>query len=229
MDTGQGVTILVSVVAYMGICVVVGLWALRRTRSSADFFMAGRNLGVIVTGFAVFSSIMSGFGFVGGPGLVYHMGMSSLWLVLISAPMGTCISFYLLGKRIRLLAELKESVSLPDVVAARYNSQLTRLLASLSILLGVMGYLGDPDSGHGYRPAGHHRQHSNRPVESGSLCGRIFCSPGFLLRHRRHYRLGLHGRGSGLHYGDCCPVGVPGRQHGRSRWLCRHVSDHWGR
>ena len=141
MDTDRGVTILFSVVFYMGICVVVGLWALRRTRSSADFFMAGRNLGVIVTGFAVFSSIMSGFGFVGGPGLVYHMGMSSLWMV-ISAPMGTCISFYLLGKRIRLLAELKESVSLPDVVAARYNSQLTRLLASLSILLGVMGYLG---------------------------------------------------------------------------------------
>ena len=141
MDTDRGVTILFSVVVYMGICVVVGLWALRRTRSSADFFMAGRNLGVIVTGFAVFSSIMSGFGFVGGPGLVYHMGMSSLWMV-ISAPMGTCISFYLLGKRIRLLAELKESVSLPDVVAARYNSQLTRLLASLSILLGVMGYLG---------------------------------------------------------------------------------------
>ncbi len=141
MDTDRGLTILFSVIFYMGICIVVGLWALRRTRSSADFFMAGRNLGVIVTGFAVFSSIMSGFGFVGGPGLVYHMGMSSLWMV-ISAPMGTCISFYLLGKRIRLLAELKESVSLPDVVAARYKSRLTRLLTSLAILLGVMGYLG---------------------------------------------------------------------------------------
>ena len=141
METDRGVTILFSVVVYMGICIAVGLWALRRTRSSADFFMAGRNLGVMVTGFAVFSSIMSGFGFVGGPGLVYHMGMSSLWMV-ISAPMGTCISFYLLGKRIRLLAELKESVSLPDVVAARYKSRLTRLLTSLAILLGVMGYLG---------------------------------------------------------------------------------------
>ena len=54
MDTDRGFTILFSVVVYMGICVVVGLWALRRTRSSADFFMAGRNLGVIVTGFAVF-------------------------------------------------------------------------------------------------------------------------------------------------------------------------------
>ena len=109
MDNGGGFTVLISVVVYMGICIFVGLWALRKTKSSTDFFMAGRNLGVIVTGFAVFSSIMSGFGFVGGPGLVYHMGMSSMWMV-IGAPMGTCISFYLLGKRIRLLAELKNSV-----------------------------------------------------------------------------------------------------------------------
>jgi len=42
----------------------------------------------------------------------------------------------------RAEAELKESVSLPDVVAARYNSRLTRLLTSVAILLGVMGYLG---------------------------------------------------------------------------------------
>jgi len=141
IELGRGLTVLLSVVFYMGICVAVGLWALRRTKSSTDFFMAGRDLGIIVTGFAVFSSIMSGFGFVGGPGLVYHMGMSSMWMV-IGAPMGTCISFYLLGKRIRLLAELKESISLPDVVAARYNSQTSRFLASLAILLGVMGYLG---------------------------------------------------------------------------------------
>lgn len=141
MDNGGGFTVLISVVVYMGICIFVGLWALRKTKSSSDFFMAGRDLGIVVTGFAVFSSIMSGFGFVGGPGLVYHMGMSSMWMV-IGAPMGTCISFYLLGKRIRLLAELKNSVSLPDVIASRYNSQATRFLASVSILLGVMGYLG---------------------------------------------------------------------------------------
>ena len=141
MDNGGGFTVLISVEVYMGICIFVGLWALRKTKSSSDFFMAGRDLGIVVTGFAVFSSIMSGFGFVGGPGLVYHMGMSSMWMV-IGAPMGTCISFYLLGKRIRLLAELKNSVSLPDVIASRYNSQASRFLASVSILLGVMGYLG---------------------------------------------------------------------------------------
>ena len=69
------------------------------------------------------------------------MGMSSVWMV-VSAPIGYALSFYLLGKRLRLLSELCDSVSLPDVVAARYNSEVCRLLTVLAILLGVMGYLG---------------------------------------------------------------------------------------
>ncbi len=132
--------ILVCLAAYMLLCVAVGLWALRRTHSTHDFFMAGRDLGMLVTALAVFSSTMSGFGFVGGPGLVYQMGMSSIWMV-VSISMGYCIGFFLLGKRIRLLAELQGSVSLPDAVALRYSSQSSRFLTALAILLGVMGYL----------------------------------------------------------------------------------------
>ena len=140
--TGNRETIvLICVLGYMGMCLAIGVWALRRTHSTSDFFMAGRHLGVIVTGVAVFSSMMSGFGFVGGPGLVYQMGMSSVWMVA-AAPIGYCFSFFLLGKRLRLLGELCDSVSLPDVVAARYNSEACRLLTALAILLGVMGYLG---------------------------------------------------------------------------------------
>jgi SSS family transporter len=136
----RNVVILAFIVLYLLMCIGVGLWALSRTRSTRDFFMAGRDLGIMVTGLAVFSSTLSGFGFVGGPGLVYRMGMSSLWMVICSS-IGFCISFYLLGKRLRLFAELNESISLPDAVAARYGSETSRLLTAVAILLGVMGYL----------------------------------------------------------------------------------------
>lgn len=125
---------------YMLLCVGVGIWALRRTKSTEDFFMAGRDLGIMVTAFAVFSSTLSGFGFVGGPGLVYRMGMSSVWMV-VCVMMGFNISFYLLGKRLRLFAELGNCISLPDVVKMRYNSDTTRFLTALAIVLGVLGYL----------------------------------------------------------------------------------------
>ena len=140
MEELRNPIVLGSVGLYMFLCIIIGIWALRRTKSTNDFFMAGRDLGIMVTAFAVFSSTLSGFGFVGGPGLVYKMGMSSVWMI-VCAIMGFNLSFFLLGKRLRLLAELGDSISLPDVVALRYGKNSTRFLISIAIILGVLGYL----------------------------------------------------------------------------------------
>jgi Na+/proline symporter len=140
LEAQRGAITLAMLVLYGLACIGVGLWALGRTRDSRDFFAAGRSLGVWVSSVAIFSTLLSGFGFVGGPGLVYRMGTSSLWLVLTSVT-GYVLTFALLGKRLKLIAELRDTVSLPDAVAARYGSETGRLLAALAILLGVLGYL----------------------------------------------------------------------------------------
>ncbi|RMG85210.1 MAG: sodium/proline symporter, partial [Bacteroidetes bacterium] len=140
MEAYRNPIILSFVGLYMILCIGVGIWAIRRTKSTHDFFMAGRDLGIMVTAFAVFSSTLSGFGFVGGPGLVYKMGMSSVWMI-VCIILGYNISFLLLAKRLRLLAELGDSLSLPDVVALRYGNKNTGLLVAVAIVLGVLGYL----------------------------------------------------------------------------------------
>lgn len=132
--------ILGCVAAYMGLCIWVGIWAMRRTKSAGDFFVAGRGLGPVVVSLAVFSSTLSGFGFVGGPGLVYATGLSSIWMAVCSA-LGYATGFYLVSKRIRMVAEVRDTMSLPDVVFARYGSETARLLTAGTILLGVLGYL----------------------------------------------------------------------------------------
>lgn len=128
------------VIGYMALCIAIGIWAMRRTKSTQDFFMASRHLGFIVASVAVFSSIMSGFGFVGGPGLVYKMGTSSFWMIICTS-IGISLAFFLLGKRLRLIAELRQPISLPDAIRARYKSTSTSLLTAIAILLGVLGYL----------------------------------------------------------------------------------------
>ena len=140
MEAFRQEIILFSVFIYMAFCVVVGLWAMRRTQSAQDFFMAGRGLGPVVVALAIFSTTLSGFGFVGGPGLVYSAGMSSVWMVIVSAT-GYSIGFILVAKRIRMIAEIRDTMSLPGVVAARYQSEASRFLTAVTILLGVMGYL----------------------------------------------------------------------------------------
>ncbi|MEQ8953509.1 MAG: sodium/proline symporter [Gammaproteobacteria bacterium] len=140
MDAYRQEIIIGAVLFYMVFCVLTGLWAMRRTHNSSDFFMAGRGLGPIVVSLALFSSTLSGFGFVGGPGLVYSIGASSFWMVVISST-GYLVGFYLVAKPIRMMAELRDCISLPDIVAARYRSELVRFLIAITIVLGVMGYL----------------------------------------------------------------------------------------
>ncbi|MCY4358175.1 MAG: hypothetical protein OXD01_11730 [Gammaproteobacteria bacterium] len=140
MEAYRQEIIVSALIAYMSFCVLTGLWAMKRTQNSSDFFIAGRGLGPIVVALALFSSSLSGFGFVGGPGLVYSIGVSSFWMVIISS-IGFSLGFFLVAKPIRMIAELRDCLSLPDVVAARYNSEMVRLLIAITIVLGVMGYL----------------------------------------------------------------------------------------
>ena len=141
MEEYRAWIILACVGAFFALCIGVGLWAMRKTNSAHDFFMAGRDLGFVVTAVAVFSSTMSGFGFVGGPGLVFRMGMSSAWMI-VSTGLSYTMCFFLLAKRLRILAEVRESISLPAAVEARYRSRAAGGLTALAILLGVLGYLG---------------------------------------------------------------------------------------
>ncbi len=127
--------------AYLIACMGVGVWAMRRTKTAADFFIAGRQLGLFVTVIAGVSSIISGFGFVGGPGLVFDSGMTSLWMTLVGGFTGA-LSWVIVGKRLRLLGEVRQILTLPEAIAARYGGTGPRLAMAIAVLLGVIGYLG---------------------------------------------------------------------------------------
>jgi sodium/proline symporter len=129
------------VIAYLVACLGVGLWAMRRTKTAADFFVAGRSLGLFVTVIAGVSSIMSGFGFVGGPGLVYESGISSLHMCLVGGFSGAW-AWVIIGKRMRLLSEVATIYTLPEAIEIRYGGRAPRLVMAIAVLLGVIGYLG---------------------------------------------------------------------------------------
>lgn len=141
MPTANSQLILACVVVYLASCAVVGMWAMRRTSSTADFFLAGKSLGPLVVVMATISSVMSGFGFVGGPGLVYDSGVSSLWMVFVST-FSLPVVFMLTGKRLRLLVEIRPILTLPEAISARYGGRWPAIALSVAIVLGVLGYLG---------------------------------------------------------------------------------------
>ena len=55
--------------AYLVVVLAIGAWAARRTRNPKDFFIAGQRIGLGTTALATMSAALSGFVFLGGPGL----------------------------------------------------------------------------------------------------------------------------------------------------------------
>lgn len=133
-------TVVIVALCYFAVMVGIGLWAAIRTRTHTDFYVAGRGVGVIAIGLATMSSAVSGFSFIGGPGIQYAFGFGTLMLVIPVAG-SFAITWYLLAKRMRLLAEARSTITIPDAIHARYDSNVARGLAAIAILLGVVGYL----------------------------------------------------------------------------------------
>ena len=126
--------------AYFAAVALIALWAARRTRTSDDFFVAGRGVGLVPFSLAAMASTLSGFAFIGGPGLVYALGMTAVFIILPASVTNT-MGALVLGKRMRLLGEVRKLVTVPDAIGARYRSPAAQGLSAVAILVGVVGYV----------------------------------------------------------------------------------------
>ena len=105
-------------IGYFIIVAVIGIWATRKTKSAADFFVAGQGLGLFTLAIAAMAATLSGFAFIGGPGLVYSLGLGAVFIILPAA-LTNSMGAWVLAKRLRLLAEVREMITIPDAIGAR--------------------------------------------------------------------------------------------------------------
>jgi len=120
-----------TIVLYMGICLVLGFVAYRRTANLADFILGGRSLGSWVTAFSAQASDMSGWLLMGLPGLAYLSGFDSVWL-LAGLVVGTYLNWKFVAGPLRVRTEqLGDSLTLPDYFERRFADR-TRVLRSLT-------------------------------------------------------------------------------------------------
>ena len=133
---------IISGVAIASFVVVaaIGAWATRRTRTASDFFVAGQGIGLWALAIAAMAATLSGFAFIGGPGLVYSVGIGAVFIVL-PVSLTNSMGAWVLAKRMRLLAEVRDMITVPDAIGARYRSRLAQGLSAVAILIAVVGYM----------------------------------------------------------------------------------------
>ncbi len=131
--------IAVAVLYFVGVA-VIATWATRRTHSAADYFAAGKGVGIVTLAVAAMASTLSGFAFIGGPGLVYSVGIGAVFIVLSAAVTNT-MGAWVLAKRLRLLRETRGLFTIPDAIGARFSSPAAQGLAAVAMLVAIVGYM----------------------------------------------------------------------------------------
>ena len=128
-------------VGYFVVVAAIATWATRRTQSANDFFVAGAGVGLWTLAIAKMAATLSGFAFIGGPGLVYTIGIGAVFIILPGA-LTNALGAWVLAKRMRLLGEARGLFTVPDAIGARYRSRLAQGLAAVAVLIAVVGYVG---------------------------------------------------------------------------------------
>ncbi|HEU0055328.1 MAG TPA: hypothetical protein VFQ39_19205 [Longimicrobium sp.] len=133
-------SIILVAALYFAVVVAISVWASRRTRTASDFFVAGHGIGLIALTVASVSTSVSGFAFIGGPGLIYSIGLGAMYIVL-PASVTNVMGAWVLAKRMRLLGEARGLMTVPDAIGARYRSPAAQALSGIAILVGIVGYM----------------------------------------------------------------------------------------
>jgi sodium/proline symporter len=129
--------ILATIVAYLGICLILGFLAWRRTNTFSDYILGGRSLGSWVTAFGAQASDMSGWLLMGLPGLAYLAGFDAVWLA-VGLIAGTWLNWRFVAPVLRIETErLGDALTLPDYFERRFadRSRLLRLVTATFILV----------------------------------------------------------------------------------------------
>lgn len=126
--------------AYFAVVAAIGVWATRQTRSASDFFVAGQGIGLWTMAIAAMAATLSGFAFIGGPGLLYNVGLGAVFIILPIGVTGT-LGAWTMAKRLRLLGEVRGLITVPDAIDARFQSRAARGLSAVAMLVAIVGYM----------------------------------------------------------------------------------------
>ena len=134
------IKILLTII-FLAVMIGVGLYTRKQASSVDGFVLGGRSVGPWLTAFAFGTSYFSAVVFVGYAGQFgWKYGLSSTWIGVGNAVIGSLLAWLLLGRRTKLMTQHIESRTMPDFFGTRFNSQQLRVLASLIAFVFLIPY-----------------------------------------------------------------------------------------
>jgi len=127
---------------YLLVLFALALWSRRETRSLSGLYLADRKLPYWVVAFSTNATGQSGWLLLGMTGMAYARGIQVLWIVA-GQMLGIVLSWTLVSRRLKRLADREGAITVPDVLAAPFDDKqhLIRAVTVAIILIMVTTYV----------------------------------------------------------------------------------------
>jgi len=133
---------IVSLVIFGGIILWMAVYGyMISSKTSEDYMLAGRGIGIIVMFFFMLFSISSAWTFYGYTGFLYQHGPSYVFFVW-GCVAGFAALYMFLGPRLWAVSRLNRFLSPVELLSERYQSKPLRLILAILLLSFIVPYIG---------------------------------------------------------------------------------------
>ena len=134
-------TTLILIVCFFALMVGIGLRSRKHATDVNGFVLGSRSVGPWLSAFAFGTSYFSAVIFVGYAGQFgWNFGVSSTWIGLGNAFIGSLLPWVILGRRTRVMTQHLGSKTMPDFFGTRYGSKGLKIAASMITFLFLIPY-----------------------------------------------------------------------------------------
>ena len=126
----MGALPVIAVIALISTTIGLGVYGLRFSRGTSDFFVASRSVGVFTNASAVSGEYLSAASFLGIAAVVMVHGIDMLWY-----PVGFTVGYLVLLVLVAAPLRRSGAYTLPDFAETRMQSRMVRRISSVLVVL----------------------------------------------------------------------------------------------
>ena len=125
----------IVLITYLVIVFGLGIWAAKQNTTTEAFYLGGRSLGPLVIAAAWGATLVSAATFLGVTGFGYQNGWAGVIWGGVAMTFGGLAAWVVLGKRVRLVSQKINAITMPGILFARYRNKSINMIVAAMLFL----------------------------------------------------------------------------------------------
>jgi transporter, SSS family len=132
---------IIMLVLFFAVMLGVGVYSRNKAKNVNDYVLGGRTVGPWISAFAFGTSYFSSVVFIGYAGQFgWKYGLSSTWIGIGNALIGSLLAWLILGRRTRVMTQKLDAKTMPEYFGKRFDSQSLRIVGSIIAFVFLVPY-----------------------------------------------------------------------------------------